>query len=94
VNVLKALATVVGTALGFGIAGTALGAFLGTVAPSFFRLTFGGRGRGELDPVELGLAMGLINGLIWGLVIGVLLVAILAWRETRLARKDEAGKGT
>jgi len=36
-NVTKALATVVGTALGFGAAGTAIGVFLGKVAPGFFR---------------------------------------------------------
>jgi hypothetical protein len=36
-NVTKALATVVGTALGFGAIGTAIGVFLGKVAPGFFR---------------------------------------------------------
>jgi len=36
-NVTKALVTVVGTAVGFGAAGTGIGLFLGKVAPGFFR---------------------------------------------------------
>lgn len=92
-NIPKALATVAGTALGFGIAGTALGALLGKIAPSFYHLMFRYRDQPDLEPVELGIGLGLTQGVIWGMVIGTLLVAILAWRETRLARKDGAGQG-
>ena len=86
-NVLKAMATVVGSALGFGAAGTGVGYLLGTFAPSFYRQTFPIRDPDNFDPLEIGLATGLINGLIWGLVIGILTVAIVAWKETRSIRK-------
>jgi multisubunit Na+/H+ antiporter MnhE subunit len=87
-NVVNALATVVGTGVGFGIAGTAIGAILGYVAPGFFRQMLPLRDPANLNPVEVGIGLGLTNGLGWGLAVGVLLVAILAWRETRLARKE------
>ena len=87
-NVLKALATVVGTAVGFGVCGIGIGAFLGRITPSFFRQMLPLRDPASFNPVELGIGLGLTNGLGWGLAIGVLLVAILAWRETRLARKE------
>jgi hypothetical protein len=87
-NVTKALATVVGTAVGFGAAGTAIGLFLGKVAPGFFRQMLPLRDPASFNPLELGIGLGLTNGLGWGLVVGVLLVAIIAWKETRLARKE------
>ncbi len=82
-NVVKALATVVGTSIGFGIAGLAIGAFLGKVAPGFYRQLFPVRDATNFDAVELGIGLGLTNGLIWGLVIGILIVAIIVWKETR-----------
>jgi hypothetical protein len=87
-NVTRALATVVGTAAGFGAAGMALGVFLGKVAPGFFRQMLPLRDPASFNPVELGIGLGLTNGLGWGLVVGVLLVAIISWKETRLARKE------
>jgi hypothetical protein len=87
-NVVKALATVVGTAVGFGVGGTAIGALLGYAAPGFFRQMLPLRDPANFNPVELGVGLGLTNGLGWGLAIGVLLVAIIAWKETRLARKE------
>jgi len=87
-NVLKALATVVGTAIGVGAAGTALGVLLGKFAPSFYRQMIPLREPESFDAVELGIGLGLINGLIWGLVVGILMVAILSWKETRRPRKN------
>ena len=87
-NVTKALSTVVGTALGFGAAGTAIGVFLGKVAPGFFRQMLPLRDPASFNPQQVGIGLGLTNGLGWGLVIGVLLVAIIAWKETRLTRKE------
>jgi hypothetical protein len=91
-NVTKALATVVGTAVGFGAAGTAIGVLLGKVAPGFFRQMLPLRDPANFNPLELGFGLGLTNGLGWGLVVGVLLVAIIAWKETRLTRKEVQGK--
>ena len=95
-NIFKALGTVVGTAAGFGIAGAGVGALLGRVAPSFFIQMLPLRDPAHFDPLELGIGLGMTNGLGWGLAIGVLLVAILAWRETRLAHRDmrESAKAT
>ena len=92
-NVTKALATVVGTAVGFGAAGTAIGALLGKVAPGFFRQLLPLRDPVNFNPVELGIGLGLTNGLGWGVVVGVLLVAIIAWKETRVARKEAQERG-
>lgn len=86
----KALATVVGTAISFGIVGTGIGAFLGHFTPDFFRL-FVLRDMEDLDPLETGIGLGLVNGLIWGLVVGVLVVGIVSWKETRMPRKDQSG---
>jgi len=86
-TLFKALATVVGTAFGFGIAGTGIGAFLGNFTPGFLRL-FLLRDLENFKPLEIGIGLGLVNGLIWGLVIGVLVVGIVSWKETRMSRKD------
>jgi hypothetical protein len=91
-NIFKALATIVGTALAFGAAGMGLGVALGKVAPGFYRQTIAVRDPASFNPVELGLGLGLTNGLIWGLVIGLVVVAILAWKETRRPRRPGSAK--
>lgn len=80
-NIFKALATVIGTAFGFGAAGAAIGVFLGKFAPGFYRQTIAIRDQANFDAVELGLGFGLTNGLIWGMIIGMLIVAVFAWKE-------------
>ena len=89
-NLFKALATVVGTSIGFGIVGMGIGAFLGSFTPGFFRHLFPLRDLENFQPIELGVGLGLVNGLTWGLVIGVLIVAIISWKETRMSRKNRA----
>jgi hypothetical protein len=92
-NVIKALATVVGTAVGFGVAGTGIGAFLGRFTPGFFRAVLPFRDPEGVDPLEMGIGLGLVNGLIWGMVIGVLIVAILCWRDVRISQSGGGGDG-
>lgn len=87
-NVVKALATVVATAVVFGVCGTGIGMFLGKMAPSFLQHAVRATAGEALDPMELGIGLGLTNGLTWGLVIGILTVAILAWKESRFARGE------
>ncbi|MCC6491824.1 MAG: hypothetical protein IT424_02260 [Pirellulales bacterium] len=84
-NVMKAIVTVVLTAIGFGVAGTGIGLILGRLAPSFLRYAVRAASQESLDYTELGLGLGLTNGLTWGLVIGTVIVAILAWKESRLS---------
>ncbi|MFI5091196.1 MAG: hypothetical protein ACHP7P_14185 [Terriglobales bacterium] len=93
-NIGKALTTVVGTAIAFGAGGGAIGALLGRVAPGFFRQVLPVRDPATFSPVEVGFGLGLTNGLGWGVAVGVLLVAIIAWKETRLTRKDASTSGT
>ena len=89
-NLFKALATVVGTAIGFGMAGMGIGSFLGHFTPGFFRHPFPPKDMEHFNPMELGIGHGLVSGLIWGLVIGVLVVGIISWRETRMAQKMQS----
>lgn len=81
----KALAAVIGTALLFGLAGMGIGFLIGRQAPEYFRRFFA-RGDETFNAEEFGFGAGLVTGLTWGIVVGVLLVAILAWKETRIAR--------
>jgi hypothetical protein len=90
-NIFKALATVIGTAIGFGTAGAAIGMFLGKAVPGFYRQTIAIRDEATFDAVELGLGLGLTNGLIWGMVIGMLIVAVFAWKERRVTKQVPAG---
>jgi hypothetical protein len=90
-NIFKALATVIGTAIGFGTTGAAIGMFLGKAAPGFYRQTIAIRDEATFDAVELGLGFGLTNGLIWGMVIGMLIVAVFAWKERRVTKQVPAG---
>ena len=91
-TLFKALATVVGTAIGFGIVGTGIGAFLGNFCPDFFRVVMPPlRGLDNFDALGLGIGLGLVNGLVWGLIVGVLVVAIVSGREILMSRKDRRG---
>lgn len=86
VTLFKAIGTVMATSIGFGVAGTGIGAILGMIAPGLF-LLLPIPDVEALDPVELGMGLGLFNGVTWGLVVGVIVVAIFAWKEARLSRK-------
>jgi hypothetical protein len=88
-TVLKALATVIGTALAFGLAGGTIGGLLGALTPSYFRQVFYVRDRAHFDATEMGIGLSVTQGLVWGLVIGLLIVAIIAWKETRIARAQK-----
>ena len=65
-EILKALATVVGTAAGLGIFGTVIGVFLGRFAPEFFRQMLPLRDPINFNPVEVRTGLGLTNGFGWG----------------------------
>ena len=91
-TVVKAVATVVATSIGFGIAGAGIGAILGQFTPGFFRL-LPIPDVEYIDPLELGIGLGLFNGVTWGLVVGVLVVFIVAWKESRVSRKGLSDSG-
>lgn len=89
-NVAKALATIAGAAVAFGVVGTGIGVFLGKMAPSFLRYAVRAGGDATLEPMELGIGLGLTNGLTWGMVTGMVVVAILTWKEVRRAKHESA----
>ena len=93
-TLFKALATVVGTAIGFGIVGTGIGALMGTFTPGFFRHLMplhDLENLNALSALELGIGLGIVNGLLWGLIVGVLVVAIVSGKEILMSRKDRRG---
>ena len=93
-TLFKALATVVGTAIGFGIVGTGIGALMGTFTPGFFRHLMplhDLENFNALNALELGIGLGIVNGLLWGLIVGVLVAAIVSGREILMSRKDRRG---
>jgi hypothetical protein len=61
-NVSRALTTVVGTGIGFGVAGSLIGGLLGRIAPGFHRQMPPLRDPASFDPVEVGIGLGLTNG--------------------------------
>lgn len=87
-NILKAIVTVAGTAIGFAAFGGAVGAGLGKYAPAYYRQTFYVRDSANFEPIELGLGLGITQGLIWGICVGVLIVVILVWKEIRIAKSS------
>ena len=90
-TLFKALATVVGTAIGFGIVGTGIGALMGTFTPGFFRHLMPLHDLENFNALELGIGLGIVNGLLWGLIVGVLAVAIVSGKEILMSRKDRRG---
>ena len=62
-TLFKAFATVIGTAICFGIVGTGNGAFLGLFTPSLFHSLFNSYNMEMINPLEIGIGLGLINGL-------------------------------
>jgi predicted DNA repair protein MutK len=85
-TVIRALLTVVGTAVAFGVAGGAIGFGLGKFTPSFYRHVFHVHDDQNINPEELGLGLGVTNGLVWGLIVGLVVVLIITWYELRRAR--------
>lgn len=89
-TVTKALLTVAVSALLAGAVGAGVGYALDHWTPSFFRILWPGRPGDPADPVEVGLGLGISQGLVWGVVVGLLVVAIVAWHDTRIpATRDK-----
>jgi len=87
-TVLKAIFSVAGTAIGFGVGGGLIGAAIGAITPSYYIQLFNIKHGENVNPSELGFGLGVTQGLIWGLVIGLVIVIIIVWKETRLSNKE------
>src|SRR2546421_843035 len=80
-TVLRAFTIVILSALGFGLAGSAIGYTLGRVAPGYYRTVF--PNNPALIPEEVGLGLGLTQGVILGVVVGLVVVVAVAWYQSR-----------
>ena len=82
-TIRKAIATVLGCAIGGTALGSALGYAIGVLAPGAYIAMFHLPPNGQVDPADVGLGLGAAQGLILGAVIGILLVGIIAWYDVR-----------
>ena len=67
-----------GMALGGGVIGLLIGAFMGIITPSYYVALFGAE-----NPIEFGLGAGLSQGLVMGFVVGLLTVAVQAFGKQK-----------
>jgi hypothetical protein len=75
------------TTTGIGsMIGTAIGFFIGTIAPEFFPVLLFRTADAIQRPTTFGAAIGLANGVFCGAAIGVVLVGVVAWHRVRIAR--------
>ena len=84
-TIIKALATVAGTAVVCATVGTTVGYCLGRYVPGAYRSMFPHGVDPRFDPVEVGIGLGCVQGLIAGLVIGLVVVCAVTWYEIRIA---------
>lgn len=83
--VLRALGTVLLTALVFALGGGVIGLLLGWLVPDYYRGVFhvSAAESASFSPAAVGFGLGLSQGAALGAVCGVGLAFVLAWRETR-----------
>ncbi len=79
----KAIVTVAGCALIGTIIGGMVGYLLGTYAPDFIAALFP-RSRPESSYVQIAVGLGTVNGGFIGVGVGVVIMAILAWHQSRM----------
>ncbi|MGL4462539.1 MAG: hypothetical protein ACRC1K_10310 [Planctomycetia bacterium] len=84
-----AVATIAFCTVLFAGLGGGVGWALGTYFPGYYRSVFRGGNEPWFDPVAVGVGQGLTQGVAGGVVVGLAVVAILAWRESRLRRITE-----
>lgn len=80
-STLNALSVLFITPLLSCMAGAAIGATLGTMAPDYYRSIFPGGHSGNLNPLHLGLGLGATQGISVGLFIGLMVVGVQTWRS-------------
>ena len=85
-TVAKALITVFLTAAVLGVTGGLVGLALGEWTPDYVRQMFPRGDHPDFDPVQMGVGAGVNQGLIWGIVVGLVIVGLVSWHQSRLAR--------
>jgi len=85
-NATTVLATILAGAIAFAIAGAVIGGAIGTVAPGYYRSVFHHGDAPNFNPFQVGIGLGATQGVASGAVIAAAVVALLAWRDGRVAR--------
>jgi len=85
-TIVKAFALIVASALICAFLGAGLGYAIGEFTPDVYRVMFSHPAAPEFSPVQLGIALGFCQGLVGGTFLGLVVIAILTWREVRLAQ--------
>lgn len=90
-TITRAFATLVGCTLLLAVIGGGIGYALGRFVPAYYRSVFEDGHDPRFDPVSVGLGQGLTQGTAGGVVAGLAVIALLSWREIRLARHCPPG---
>lgn len=69
----------------FACLGALTGATIGKVAPDYYRAVFLHGNLPEFNPIQVGTGLGAIQGFAAGIAISILVLAILSWRDIRIA---------
>ncbi len=91
---LKGIIITLSASILFGLLGGAAGYMLGSIAPEYYRLVFRISPEITTDVPRLGFVLGVTQGLVAGTLVGLVIVASVAWYNSRAAAFKPDGQGT
>ncbi len=83
-TILRASATIAGSAIVCSAVGTTVGYCLGAYVPGSYRSMFPHGIDPRFNSVEVGIGLGCVQGLVAGVVIGLVIVLAVTWYEIRM----------
>jgi hypothetical protein len=86
---VRALLTVAACTAVSAAVGLGLGYGVGRLAPNFYRALFYRGDAPDFDPVDVGIGSGLNGGVFTGVVVGLVIVAIMTYREVKVAAQGQ-----
>lgn len=93
-SITRAIVTVLISVLLLAAIGAGIGGALGHFTPGYYRQIFRNGHDPQFDPLSVGIGQGLTQGVAGGVIVGLALVALLCWREVRLAPASENAPST
>lgn len=84
-DILKAFAITIASAIFFALVGAGIGMALGIAVPDYYRTVFRIPPDVALNPIHTGLGLGFAQGFGAGLVVGLVIVVTVAWYKVRMA---------
>jgi hypothetical protein len=87
-SLLRGFAIAIVSSVLFGLLGGLLGWVIGAVAPDYYHTVFHIPAGSEVNTAALGFGLGVTQGAGTGLVAGLILVAVVAWYNSRMTKKD------